>query len=232
MRALLFTTGSPFSRAVRVILDELGLHWERREEISAPAAEDNSGTGPTLQVPVLWDGDRTLWESGVIAEYLLSQYDERVENEPQLAAHFARPDHEWDDRLTFATIQTLGTALTTISQMKWTGLSHSDNEYLTRCADRLPLVLGWLDTRLKADDFGLLGSRLSAQDIFLCCHVDFAANRPLGLDIRIERYPLLQRLVQRVGERSSLRSNPIPWWEPGVVGYAEDGVTPIFAEDR
>ena len=33
MRALLFTTGSPFARAVRIILDELGLDYERKEEI-------------------------------------------------------------------------------------------------------------------------------------------------------------------------------------------------------
>ena len=77
MRALLFTTGSPFARAVRIILDELGLEHERREEITTPTAERRAQATPTLQVPTLWDGDITLWESGVIAEYLLATYPQR-----------------------------------------------------------------------------------------------------------------------------------------------------------
>ena len=42
MRALLFTTGSPFARAVRIVLDELGLDYERREEITTPSAEERA----------------------------------------------------------------------------------------------------------------------------------------------------------------------------------------------
>jgi len=37
-RALLFSTGSAFSRLVRVLLDKLGLDYERREEITIPAS--------------------------------------------------------------------------------------------------------------------------------------------------------------------------------------------------
>ena len=46
MRALLFTTGSPFARAVRIILDELGLDYQRREESYSPKwclAPESSG---------------------------------------------------------------------------------------------------------------------------------------------------------------------------------------------
>ena len=39
MRALLFTTGSPFARAVRIILDELNLDYEKREEITTPSVQ-------------------------------------------------------------------------------------------------------------------------------------------------------------------------------------------------
>ena len=57
MRALLFTTGSPFARAVRIVLDELGLDYERHEEITTPSAEERAAATPTLQVPTFWDGD-------------------------------------------------------------------------------------------------------------------------------------------------------------------------------
>ena len=62
-RALLFTTGSPFSRIVRVVLDELSLEYERREEITTPTSESRAESTPTLQVPTFWDGDVHLWES-------------------------------------------------------------------------------------------------------------------------------------------------------------------------
>ena len=55
MRTLLFTTGSPFARGIRVILDELGLDYERREEITTPTVEERASATPTLQVPTLWD---------------------------------------------------------------------------------------------------------------------------------------------------------------------------------
>ena len=51
MLALLFTTGSPFARAVRIVLDELGLDYERREEITAPRAERRAAASPAFQVP-------------------------------------------------------------------------------------------------------------------------------------------------------------------------------------
>ncbi len=65
MRTLLFTTGSPFARGVRIILDELGLDYERKEEITTPSVEERASATPTLQVPTLWDGDTILWESGI-----------------------------------------------------------------------------------------------------------------------------------------------------------------------
>ena len=115
MRTLLFTTGSPFARGVRVILDELGLDYERREEITTPTVEERASASPTLQVPTLWDGDTTLWESGLIADYLLSKYPERLDAHPPLVACIARTENEWADKLILATVQTLGTAATIIS---------------------------------------------------------------------------------------------------------------------
>ena len=221
MRALLFTAGSPFARSVRIILDELGLDWERREETTAPTVVEPATATPTLQVPILWDGDRILWESGVIAEYLLREYQRRPVMPPQLAAALARPNREWDDRLVFATIQTLGTAATTISQMTWTGIRHHENEYLGRCADRLPYLLEWLDARLSREG-GFFDGELSAQDIFLVCHLEFIANRPLGLNPTLANFPGIDALVQRMRDRESFRDNPVLWWEPEVTSKVAD----------
>lgn len=53
MRALQYTAGSPFARAVRILLDELDLDYVRRELQAAPAKHD-SETSPTMQVPTFW----------------------------------------------------------------------------------------------------------------------------------------------------------------------------------
>ncbi len=228
MRSLMFTSGSPYARGIRIILDELGLDYEHKEEITASTVEEGAKATPTLQVPTLWDGDTTLWESGLIADYLLSTYAERPDASPPLAAYVARPKNEWADKLVLATVQTLGTAATTISQMKWSGVAFSDNEFLTRNADRLPHLMKWLEDKLVNEQQGFIEGSVSVQDIFLVCHLGFIANRPLGIDPELSRFPKIEAMVGRMDERASFQANPILWWEPGVVGYAEDGKTPVF----
>jgi len=228
MRALLYTTGSPFARAIRIVLDELGLEYERREEITTPTVEERARAAPTLQVPTLWDGEVTLWESGLIVEYLMTEYSARPKTRPPLARWLWRPHAAWQDKLILATIQTLGTAATTISQMTWTGLDFRDNAHLTRCADRLPHLMIWLEERVLGPGNGFFPDAVSAQDIFLACHLRFIENRPIGLELGLERYPKVRAMLDRLDERKSFQRSPILWWEPGVTGYAEDGRTPLY----
>lgn len=227
MRALLFTTGSPFARAIRIILDELNLDYEKREEITTPSVQQRAAASPTLQVPTFWDGEVRLWESGLIAEYLLQNYKERPKAEPPLAERAWRASQEWRDRLILSTIQTLGTAVTTISQMKWSGVSVDANAHLTRSAARLPHVMNWLEEQLPDERSGFLPGCLSIQDIFLACHLRFAENRPIGVGAKLSNHPKISGLLARLDRRPSFRANPIWWWEPGVTGYEADG-TPIY----
>jgi glutathione S-transferase len=227
VRALLYTTGSPFARATRIILDELDLDYERREEITTPSVEQRAAASPTLQVPTLWDGEVRLWESALIAEYLLHSYKERRDAVPHLADRAWRSSDEWRDKLVLSTIQTLGTAITTISQMKWAGVAVGSNAHLTRSAERLPHAMAWLEEQLPDDRSGFLPGCLSVQDIFLACHLRFAENRPIGLNPRTSDHPRISRLLSRLDARASFRANPIRWWEPGVTGYEADG-TPIY----
>lgn len=227
MRALLFTTGSPFARAIRIILDELDLDYEKREEITTPSVAQRAAASPTLQVPTFWDGDVRLWESGLIAEYLLHTYKERPNAAPPLAERAWGISEEWRDKLVLSTIQTLGAAITTISQMTWAGVAVGDNAHLTRSAERLPHAMAWLEAQLPDDRSGFLPGCLSIQDIFLACHLRFAENRPIGVDPRVSNHPRIAGLLSRLDRRASFRANPIRWWEPGVTGYEADG-TPIY----
>lgn len=130
-----------------------------------------------------------------------------------LARYLARPGSEMQDRLLLATVQTLGTAITTISQMTWTGVTLPDNPFLARCADRVQGILGWLEGRLSLSD-GFFPGSLAVQDIFLTCHLRLAQNRPFGLDLRVDHHPNVAALLDRLNVRDSFRRNPIPWWEP------------------
>jgi glutathione S-transferase len=51
MRKRFFTTGSPFARAVRIVLAEKGLQFERQETHTTPSAEERGRVSPTLQGP-------------------------------------------------------------------------------------------------------------------------------------------------------------------------------------
>ena len=229
MRALLFTTGSPFARAVRIILDELALDYERREEITTPSIRQRAAATPTLQVPTLWDGDQTLWESGIIAEYLLAAYEHRPSAAPPLAPQAFRQGNVWQDKLVFSTIQTFGNAATTISQLTWTGVSVRENTHLERSAAKLKHILRWLEKQLSGAGSGFLPGCVSVQDIFLAAHVRFVEARPLGIDLGLSGYEKINNLLTRLDERGSFKANPVWWWEPGVVGYDKDG-KPLFAD--
>lgn len=222
-----YTAGSPFARALRVILYELQLDYVGHEPDFAPTSAQLGVETPTMQVPALRDGDIVLWESGLIAEYLLRKSSIRPDEAPRLAEDLWRAEHEWEDKLLFETIQTLGSAVTTISQMTWTGVTVRENEHLQRCAKRATLIMSWLEGRLPEHGQGFFPDRLSAQDIFLACHIRFAQARPLGLDLDPERLTKCNSLLNRLDRRSSFVANPIRWWDPDVVGYSADGV-PLY----
>ena len=227
MRSLRFTTGSPFARAVRIILDELALTYEKREEITTPTAAQRAEATPTLQVPTLWDGVTTLWESGTIAEYLLSTYTRRPAAEPALAKHAWRPKSEWQDKLVFSTVQTFGSAATMISQITWTGVGVDQNAHLHRSAEKLTQILGWLEEQLQDVENGFIPGCVSIHDIFIASHIRFVQARPLGVDLDTGDYEKIDSLLSRMDQRTSFRSNPVWWWEPGVISYEPDG-TPIY----
>lgn len=230
-RALLFTTGSPFSRIVRVVLDELDLDYERREEITTPTSESRAESTPTLQVPTFWDGDVHLWESGLIVEYLLSNYQAPRKGNPSLAKALTREKFHWHDRLIASSVHTLGTSATIIGQMKWGGTAIEGSAYLTVCAEQFPYLLNWLEKQIPNEGAGFQPGVLSVQDIALGCHLGYLLNRPIGINPKLENFPKIQSLLDCLNERASFRNNPILWWEPGVIGYAKDGVTPIYKDD-
>jgi glutathione S-transferase len=218
MRKLYFTTGSPFARAVRVVLAEKGLSFERDETYTTPSVEERAKVTPTLQVPTLVDGDVKLWDSTVIVDYLMSRYPSPEPQPGQLpfAREYVRREHEWHDKLVLATLQTFGVSTATVTQLQGSGVRHEDNGYATRCAIRNQHLLDWLEPQLVSSTEGFVPGVVSAQDVFLACWCQFIDRRPLRLTWRAASRPKIAALVERLEQRPSFKQEPALWWEPGV----------------
>ncbi len=242
MRKLYFTTGSPYARAVRIVLAEKVLSFDRDETYTTPSVEERLKATPTLQVPTLVDGDLKLWDSAVILEYLMAVYP----NAPVLGGHkpfaaeYLRPDHLWRDKLIHATLQTFGASTATVSQLQWSGIRHEDNSYGTRSAIRNQHLLDWFEGELVSEEDGFVPAFVSVQDVLLACWCQFIERRPLRLTWRAPHRPKIAALVSRLENRPSFLAEPALWWEPGVTYASPEEVAwarqktvdqgPTFAE--
>ncbi len=112
--------------------------------------------------------------------------------------------------------------------MKTSGVERDGNMYLTRCVERLAHLMDWLEQQVVSQDDGFFENVVSVQDIFLACWIRYIENRPFDLDPKLGGHPKIESLLRRLDQRDSFKNNPILWWEPGVVGYADDGKTPIY----
>lgn len=219
MRKLFYTTGSPFARAVRIVLAEKALPFERDETYTTPSVEERARTTPTLQVPTLIDGDITLWDSSVILEYLMATYPHPLAPErlhPPFATEYVRTDRLWRDRLVHATLQTFGVSTATVSQLQWSGIRHEDNGHGTRSVIRTQHLLDWFESELASTDDGFVPGVVSVQDVLLACWCQFIERRPLRFTWKAEHRSKVGGLVARLETRPSFQQEPALWWEPGV----------------
>jgi glutathione S-transferase len=218
MRKLFFTTGSPFARAVRIVLVEKGLDFEREETVTTPSVEERAKITPTLQVPALIDGELTIWDSAVIIDYLMTNYPSVVapEGMHSLAADYVRAAENWHDKLVLVTLLTFGESTTTVSQLQWSGIRYEENGHAARCAIRNQHLLDWFEAQLISTADGFVHGVVSAQDIFLTCFCQFIEKRPLRLSWDAPNRPKLASLVARLERRPSFQQEAALWWEPGV----------------
>lgn len=215
-RRLFYTVGSPYARAVRIVLQEKQLPCQAIVDDGSFTLEDRLRITPTLQVPALIEQGRTLWDSAVILEYLTEHYATPAAgpDQPPYAEHFIRPDHALEDRRLTASLQTLTASVATVSQLQWSGVRHEDNDFAGRNAARLQTLLHWCESQLPDDGGGFLPGVVSAQDVMLATTLMFVDHRPLRLTWRRAERPRIAALHDRLAARQSFRDNPIVWWQP------------------
>ena len=201
-RVLHCTNGSPFGRQVRIVLAEKQLDYDQDQTlaIKRPAATFGA-LNPGLRVPVLEDDGRTLFDTRIVLEYLLTAYPETPAGapEPPLADALIRPKHHFDDALIFSALTGLLDTAVNIRQFRLNGITAEQAPYLVRQNERLDATLDWLEDR--ADEEGFQPGVLAMADLALITAADFGAGHSL---FEIGARPRLNAILTRHAERPSV----------------------------
>lgn len=74
---LIGSIASPYVRRLRILLEELGADYvfKQVQVFSKEGQEEIFSYTKTRRVPILVDGDKTLWDSLLITKYLLKKYN-------------------------------------------------------------------------------------------------------------------------------------------------------------
>jgi glutathione S-transferase len=209
MMRLLYTQGSPFARKIRIALAEKGLEYEKDAESASKRRLDVfSAQNPSLAIPVLLDGDVTIFESNLILEYLLRTYPGNAPDSPRppLAATLTRPEHYWEDAKTLAVLESMASTMVNMRFYRASGVDLGQVAYGRRQQRRFHTCLDWLEKRATPE--GFIPGVFSFQDINLICPLGYLDARGEFLQGVLEwrGRPNLEAIVARYQDRPSVKS--------------------------
>ena len=208
---LYYSNGSPFARRVRIVLLEKGIEFESDVKDIIRPIEEIRPLNPALQVPVFEDGDRRLFGSNLIIEYLYATHPDRVASAvvPPLAPSLVRQDRYWDDRLVFAAIETLADTFIVLRLMQ--GDDDAALPLLGRLRSRVESCLDWLEKQMEPE--GFWPDTFSVMDINLLCALLYGDKRGL-LNFRSARWPKIETTIDKWQHRPSVAATPVGNWPP------------------
>ena len=211
MRLLHGGDGSPFVRKVRIVLDELGLPFERDTTMATKRPiESFSKLTPPLKVPVLEDDGEVLFDSNLIIDYLLRTYPipEKEAEHPPLTPSLTRPEFHWEDSRLLSILQSMEDSAVIIRQLVISNLDPDSVPLLARHKVRVNSCLNWLEAKVKSlAPEGFWPGCFSVADISLVCALDFAEHH--GIYDWQDRESLRERMGQ-MKERPSVKSTRVP----------------------
>lgn len=181
MLRLYMSPYSPFARKPRVVLLEKGLEFEGIDTQTAQPNPSLAERNPNLRIPVLIDEDagRTLWESNVVVDYLLTAYPAAPPNAPTppLAKTLVRAEQRWDDLLVLTTIETALNSGVNMIQMVRGGVEIEQVPYLLKERERIRSNLTWLDAQATPE--GFIPGVFSVADMNLVITLQWLAFREM-----------------------------------------------------
>jgi len=186
------------SRSQRILwlLEELGLAYEivryPRDPKTNLAPESLRQIHPLGKAPVIRDGDRVVFESGAIIEYILRRHGHGRLRPPESSPDFER----YQEFMHYAE----GSAMLPVLLKLYLGrLGDAGAPLLPRVHGEIENHIGYLESELGHRDF-FVGSELSGADIQLSFPIQ-ATRLLYGMD----RFPNLSKFLERVQSRPAYR---------------------------
>lgn len=156
---------APRTRSIRIIwlCEELGIPYQRIPvdfSIAYRSSPEWRAMNPVGKVPVMIDGDLTMFESGAMLQYLLDRYGKgRLQAKAGTAEHALFLQWCWFAEATFA--RPLGEI---VNHRRVFGEAAQNEAVIAEMQDRAWLCVEALDAALDGKDY-LLGREFSAADI-------------------------------------------------------------------
>lgn len=190
MRPKLYgTPRSHFTRIVRIACHELGLDVEWIDVGNVGTAQPFGGN-PLMQVPVLVDGERTVWDSHNICRYLV---------ERQGADPLGIESLDWAGRNLVSVIHGVMSAEVRLILAERCGMDTTGGVF-DKARETIRAGLGWIDERIEGEA-GLTYPAVCT--VAMWDHLLLYGNAARGDAPRIER------VVERLGEHASVaRTRP------------------------
>lgn len=175
---------------VRILCHELSLEFDF-VDVGNVATVQTFGGNPLMQVPVLVDGERTVWDSPNICRYLV----EREGSDP-----LGIESLDWADRNMIAVIHGVMSAEVRLILGERTGMDLSGGMF-EKARETLRRGLAWIDERIEGQvELGYAS----------VCAVSMWDHLLLFGNAERSEAPRLDRFAQRLGERSSIAQTRPP----------------------
>jgi glutathione S-transferase len=181
---------SPFVRRIRVAMENLECDFKELNVFEGQDAVDLNKVNPINQIPVLVDGENTIWDSRIIFNYLNSNHKMQT--------------LDWKDENLLTAIDGAMSSGVSLLMMKRSGINITEPYmYVGRQKDRIESILDYLKPYI-------LGEALSSwnfQSISLYCFLDWANFRGI---ISLESRPECQAFLHKYKDQPSILKTAIP----------------------
>lgn len=194
---------SPFVRKLRLLLAEKGLDYQL--QIVAPFNQPDwfFEISPLGRIPGFRDGELSLADSSVIAQYIEEQHPETVALYGHSAAE--RAQIRWLEKYADYELAPLTTFCVFVNRALNPTMGKPCDEAAVQKAieDKLPRHFDYLEKTLAGNDY-FVGNRLSMADLAFACQVINMEHGNAQIDAA--RWPGLAALQTRLRQRDSVQA--------------------------
>lgn len=194
---------SPFVRKLRLLLAEKGLNYQL--QIVAPFNQPDwfFEISPLGRIPGFRDGELSLADSSVIAQYIEEQHPETVALYGHSAAE--RAQIRWLEKYADYELAPLTTFCVFVNRALNPTMGKPCDEAAVQKAieDKLPRHFDYLEKTLAGNDY-FVGNRLSMADLAFACQVINMEHGNAQIDAA--RWPGLAALQARLCQRDSVQA--------------------------